>query len=84
MSGDETAPRGADSGSEAVLARRGADQLAEVLQAMEAVDLNGLLVDEDVRTFLDAKDELSEICLRLRRHHRSAEDRREPSEEAEP
>jgi len=31
MSGDETAPRGADSGSEAVLARRGADQLAEVL-----------------------------------------------------
>jgi len=51
---------------------------------MEAVDLNELLVDEDVRTFLDAKDELSEICLRLRRHHRSAEDRREPSEEAEP
>lgn len=42
-----------------------ADQLWEVTLTLEKVDLN-LLLDEEVRAVLDAKDEFSELCGRYR------------------
>lgn len=42
-----------------------ADQVSEAVFALEDVDLN-TLTDDEVRTLLDAKDDISDICLRLR------------------
>jgi len=44
-----------------------ADQLADVLLALEKVDLNALQLDDDVRLVLDAKRDLKELCRRHRR-----------------
>jgi len=49
-------------------ARAVADQLSEAILAVEAVDLN-LLLDDEVRTLLDAKQELQALC----RHHRETQ-----------
>lgn len=49
-----------------------ADDLSSVLDAMNDVDLNALPVDEDVRTFIEAKTELKEICLRCREDQQAA------------
>lgn len=58
---------------------RAADQLSEVLLALEDVDLNPLLAD-DVRTLLDARDELSDVCLRLRRNQHALAESDEPAQ----
>lgn len=64
---------------EVVATGRAADQLAEALFALEDVDLNPLL-DDDVRTLLDAKDDVRTICHLLRdRQHSIAERARENS-----
>lgn len=57
---------------EAAAMERAADQLSEALLALEDVDLNPLL-DDDIRALLDAKDDLSEVCLRLRHDHHAME-----------
>lgn len=49
-----------------------ADALADAIFALDDVDLNPIL-DDDVRTILDAKDDLSEVCRRLRQDHRASE-----------
>lgn len=63
----------ADPGSAAGF-RASADQLAEATEAIRDVDLN-LLLDEDVRTVLDAKADLQEICLRHRQNQHASERR---------
>jgi len=50
-----------------------ADQLAEVTWAIEDIDLN-LLLDDEVRTVLDAKAELSAMCRTYRQQQHSAEE----------
>lgn len=52
--------------------KRAADQLCEVLLAIEDVDLNALL-DDEVRTLLDAKEELSELTMRCRNDQHALE-----------
>lgn len=52
---------------------RAADQLSEALLALEDVDLNPLNRD-DVRTFLDADEDLEDICLRLRHNQHALQD----------
>jgi len=49
-----------------------ADQLAEAVIAIDAVDLNALL-DDDVRAVLDCKDTLGAICQRCRRNQHAME-----------
>jgi len=56
-----------------------ADQLSAAIDAIRDVDLN-LLLDEDVRTVLDAKADLQEICLRHRQNQHAAERTREQRE----
>jgi hypothetical protein len=53
--------------------QRVADQLCEVTEALRDVDLN-LLLDDEVRAVLDAKDEFSELTLKYRRSHRAGTD----------
>lgn len=65
--------RPAVEGDQAAAMRRSADQLSEAIFALDAVDLNPLL-DDDVRTLLDAKAGLSEVCHRLRHDHHALED----------
>ena len=69
----ENTPADTEERSEAEIVGASADQLAEALLELEAVDINPLL-DDDVRTFLDAKGDLSDLCLRLRRRQRWHED----------
>lgn len=57
-----------------------ADSLADAIFALDDVDLNPVL-DDDVRTLLDAKDDLRNICRRLRQDHRA--DQRLAEQEAE-
>lgn len=59
--------------------RNVADQLAEVIFTLEDVDLNALL-DSEVRTVLDAKDDLGEVCLRARNDQHAGERRRSDTE----
>lgn len=59
-------------GSEAEEFKRVADGLSEVLCAFEAVDLNPLH-DDDVRTLLDAKDDVEEMCQRYRKDQHASE-----------
>lgn len=51
--------------------QRAADDLADVLAALEDVDLNALPTDDDVRTVLAAKDALGDCCRRCRRTQHS-------------
>jgi hypothetical protein len=48
-----------------------ADQLCEVTLALEEVDLN-LLLDDEVRAVLNAKEEFSDLCLRYRQSQHTA------------
>ena len=59
---------------------RVADQLAEALEALRHVDLN-VLLDEDVRTVLDAKGDLLEVCLRQRQDQWALKRAREQQED---
>lgn len=61
---------------EAAAMQRSADQLSEALVALEDVDLNPLL-DDDVRTLLDAKADLQAVCCRLRQDHHALDDESE-------
>lgn len=58
---------------------RVADQLAEASEALRRVDLN-LLIDVEVRTVLDVKDDLHEICLDHRQSQHAGERRRQQRE----
>jgi len=70
-----------DPGSDAAH-RVAADQLADAIEAIREVDLN-LLLDEDVRTVLDAKEDLTDSCLRQHQNQHAMERTRE-QREAEP
>ena len=59
-----------------------ADKLAEAGEALRWVDLN-VLFDDDVRTVLDAKDDLLEVCLRLRDEQRRCRRRHEQGEDGD-
>ena len=59
-----------------------ADKLAEAGEALRWVDLN-VLFDDDVRTVLDAKDDLLEVCLRLRDEQWGRHRRREQREDGD-
>jgi hypothetical protein len=63
-----------ESVSEVERFREVADDLHAVVRAMDAVDLNALL-DDDVRTLLEAKQTIEELTLRYRRDQHTAEDR---------
>lgn len=53
------------------------DDLSAVLAAMNRVDLNALLLDDDVRELLDCKQRIEEMRVRYREDLRGAEqDRR--------
>jgi hypothetical protein len=52
--------------------QRVADQLSAVLCKIDEVDLNPLIA-ADVRTVLDARDDLQEVCLDCRQHQRASE-----------
>lgn len=60
---DEPIEFGSVEGDQAV-----SNQLSDAILAVEKVDLN-LLLDDEVRTLLDAKADLQELC----RHHREAQ-----------
>lgn len=49
---------------------RAADQLSEALFALDDVDLNVLTADE-VRTVLQCRDDLQDICLDCRQNQRA-------------
>lgn len=51
--------------------KRAADDLCEVMFAMADVDLNALM-DDDVRTLLEYKQDLSEMCRRYRQDQYAA------------
>lgn len=59
---------------------RVADGLSEVTLAMRDVDLNPMLPD-DVRTLLDAQEELSEMCKEYRQNQHAAKRHEEESED---
>jgi hypothetical protein len=58
--------------------REAADALASALLELEDVNLNAVC-DDDIRMLLDAKDDISDICRRLRREQH-ARDQREDTE----
>jgi len=64
MTQDDVTPAAADAADGA---DRAADQLADLLLALEKVDLNALQLDDDVRLVLDVKRDLRELCRRHRR-----------------
>ena len=56
-----------------------ADQLADAIEALQAVDLNPLY-DAEVRTLLDAKADLQEVCLDQRQRQHYASEQRDDGE----
>lgn len=52
--------------------KRAADQLCEVLLALEDVDLNAL-IDDEVRAVLDVKDDIQAITHRCRNDQHAME-----------
>lgn len=50
-------------------AKQVADQLCQATLAIESVDYNAVLTDEEIHTLLRAKADIRAVCL----HHRSTE-----------
>jgi hypothetical protein len=65
VDGDDV-PVAGDHGGEAEAFGAVADHLAEATLELERLDRN-VPTDEELRTILDAKTDLREICLRYRR-----------------
>lgn len=59
-----------------------ADELATATEALREIDLN-VLLDDEVRALLDAKDDLSAVCHRLREDQHAARRRQEEGDDDE-